>query len=270
MQYEVVGKSSRSRERLSKLLQESGDLITVAHAAEVLGVQPLDVAKTLARWAMQGWLTRIQRGVYAAVPIEASAGQVLEDSWVLIPQFFAPAYVGGWSAAEHWDLTEQIFHDVCVLTQKPVARQKIVLHGSPFYLTHISKADFFGTKTIWRKTTKVLVSDIEKTLLDMFAHPPLGGGTPLMVDCFREALKHKDFQVSRLIEYALHLNNGAVFKRLGFVSATLLGVEHALTRTCAAHLTKGNAKFDPGAPADRLITKWRLFVPANLLQALQA
>ena len=259
-----LGKSSRSREQLGRLIREAGELITVANAAKIFELPTQETSKILSRWTAQGWLARVRRGVYVPVPVEASSERALEDSWILIPPFFSPAYVGGWSAAEHWDLTEQLFRDICVLTQRPVAQKKQVLHGVPFYLTHTKEAPFFGTKTVWKKESKILVSDIEKTILDIFT-----GGAIHSIDCFQEALKHKDFQVQRLIDYALHIRNGAVFKRIGFLSDFFLGEEHDLTRVCASNLTTGNAKIDPNGPADKLITKWRLFIPANLLQRLE-
>ena len=44
------------------------------------------------------------------------AEQVVEDPWILVPALFDPAYIGGRTAAEHWDLTEQIFRDIVVYT----------------------------------------------------------------------------------------------------------------------------------------------------------
>src|SRR5262245_24026930 len=125
MLQEAKNKSSRSRERLSKLLREGGELLTVQHAARILDIGNDEAAKTLARWRNQGWLTRIKRGVYIAVPVEAASPErALEDAWVLIPELFGPAYVGGWSAAEHWDLTEQIFRDICVFSARPVTKRR--------------------------------------------------------------------------------------------------------------------------------------------------
>lgn len=261
-----LGKSSRSRERIGAVIRSVGELITIRRAAEILGLSTLETSKILSRWANQGWLARVRRGIYVSIPVEASTESMLEDSWVLIPQFFTPAYVGGWSAAEYWDLTEQIFRDICVLTQKPVGKKKLILHGAPFYLTHIKGNRFFGTKSIWKKETKVLISDIEKTILDILDNPLLGGGIIHSVECFQAALKHKEFQPSRLIDYALRLNNGAVFKRIGFLSERLLGIDHDLTQVCARNLTTGNAKLDPNGPADKLVTKWRLFVPNNFFR----
>lgn len=61
------------------------------------------------------WLARVRRGAYVPVPIESpSADVALEDPWSVAMTTFAPCYMGGWSAAEHWGLTEQIFRSVCV------------------------------------------------------------------------------------------------------------------------------------------------------------
>ena len=40
----------------------------------------------------------------------------------------------------------------------------------------------------------------------------------------------------------------------------------ALTEACRAHLTAGYAKLDPALPADRLVTTWRVWVPASELR----
>ncbi|MBL8360901.1 MAG: hypothetical protein JNN18_10465 [Rubrivivax sp.] len=61
------------------------------------------------------WLARVRRGAYVPVPIESpSADVALEDPWSVAMTTFAPCYMGGRSAAEHWGLTEQIFRSVCV------------------------------------------------------------------------------------------------------------------------------------------------------------
>lgn len=262
---EIQGKSSKSRTRLSKLLREGGEVLTVDSAASILGLENDDAAKALARWRNQGWLSRIKRGVYVAVPLEAETSQrALEDAWVLIPELFSPAYVGGWSAAEHWDFTEQMFRDICVFTDRPVTKRNQVMHNIPFVVTHAPLAQHFGTKPVWKKEKKILVSDPSKTILDMLSNPWTGGGIQHVVDCLRQYVNGKDFNDSQLIDYAERLGNGAVFKRLGFLATQLLGDDHPLTRACEVRLTEGKAQLDPMLKGRTLVTRWRLFVPAQL------
>lgn len=265
MLQEAKNKSSRSRERLSKLLREGGELLTVEHAARILDIGNDEAAKTLARWRNQGWLTRIKRGVYIAVPVEAASGErALEEAWVLIPELFGPAYVGGWSAAEHWDLTEQIFRDICVFSARPVTKRRQVIHNIPFIVTHAAPEQHFGTKPVWKKEKKILVSDPAKTIVDMLSNPRVGGGIQHVADCLKQFFKSDSFNTNQLIDYAEKLGNGAIFKRLGFLAAQTFGENHALIAACEARLSKGNAQLDPTLKGNRLITRWRLFVPASL------
>ena len=257
-------RSSRSRERLGKLVREGGEVLTVGDAARILGGDNGEIAKTLARWCSQGWLSRIKRGVYVPVPVEAtSPDRAIEDAWVLVPELFGPAYVGGWSAAEHWDLTEQIFRDICVFSARPVPKRHMLIHNIPFVVTHSPTDLHFGTKTIWKKETKLLVSDPTKTIVDMLANPWTGGGVQHVTDCLNEFFKSTHFSSDRLVEYADKLGNGAVFKRLGFLASQTLGESHPLIASCKSRLTKGNAQLDPSLKGERLITRWRLFVSAT-------
>ena len=92
--------------------------------------------------------------------------------------------------------------------------------------------------------------------------PALGGGIQHVSDCLAAYLKRADRDDALLIGYADHLGNGAVFKRLGFLAETdPRGM--ALVAPCRERLTKGNAKLDPALPCPRLISRWRLFVPAQ-------
>src|SRR5262245_15008501 len=98
----------RGRQRLSAVLRKAGNLISIDDVSTALSVTRPEASKLLARWNAQGWVKRLRRGYYAPVPL-ASLGQpqVLEDPWVIVPELFGPSCVGGWSAAEHWGLTEQ-------------------------------------------------------------------------------------------------------------------------------------------------------------------
>ena len=73
-------------------------------------------------------------------------------------------------------------------------------------------------------------------------------------------MQRSDRDEEKLIEYAVRLGNGAVFKRLGFLAERLPeGAE--LARLCEHHLSGGHAKLDPAQDGSRIVTKWRLRVP---------
>lgn len=258
---ESLPKIPRGREKLSRVIQYAGDIVRIEDAEKALGLDRLEASKLLSRWTGQGWLRRVGAGAYAPVPIDSlQSKQVLGDPWVLVPVLFAPAYIGGRTAAEHWDLTEQIFRDIVVFTARNVRSKNQERHGAVFTLKHCAEEKQFGTRTIWREKTRVNLSDIHRTVIDMLAEPSIGGGIQHVDDCFAQYLNRPDADYKQLLSYAARLNNGAVFKRLGFL-AERKNAPAAIISECQAALTKGNVKLDPSMKCPRLITRWRLFVP---------
>ena len=65
------------------------------------------------------------------------------------------------------------------------------------------------------------------------------------------------------LEYAQRLGNGAVFKRLGFLMEIVAPDEMETIDKCRLRLTAGNTKLYPTLSNDKLITRWRLWVPEN-------
>jgi predicted transcriptional regulator of viral defense system len=211
----------------------------------------------------QGWLRRVGRGAYVAASMDTlDAERVLDDAWVLVPALFAPAYIGGRTAAEHWDLTEQIFKDVVVMTSQAVRQKRQVRHGVQFVLKHIDQRKLFGTKTVWRRQTRVPVSDVHRTVVDILDDPAVGGGIQHVADCLNTYLRRPDRDDERLLDYATQLNNGAVFKRLGFLAERQPGTGH-LIEACLGHLSGGHAKLDPALDCPRTVAKWRLRIPES-------
>jgi predicted transcriptional regulator of viral defense system len=257
-----LGKIERTR--LSDVLRGTKGSISVPQASGILGVSSSDAAKMLSLWAKKGWVRRIKRGFYIPVPLESRTADIpLEDAWPIAELLFAPCYIGGWSAAEYWDLTEQIFKTVLVLTtQKPRDRQPVI-QGTSFLLRNIAEKDLFGLKSVWRGQVKVSVSDPTRTILDMLSDPQLGGGIRSTVDMFNAYLKSENKNMDLLIEYAKRFENGAVYKRLGFLLERVAPGEQSALNACTAGLTTGTAKLDPKLSADKLVTRWRLWIPQS-------
>jgi predicted transcriptional regulator of viral defense system len=260
----------KGRAQLSEVLQNGSELISVEDVTTALQIDRRPATKLLARWNMQGWIKRLRRGVYAPVPL-ASLGQsqVLEDPWLIVPTLFGPAYIGGWTAAEHWGLTEQIFRSVCVLTTRPVRGKEKTIQGVDFSLKQISPRAKFGTKPLWRGRVKVEISNPAKTIVDMLDDPAIGGGIRHVGDCLDKYLRENKGTSEELMIAAERLGNGAVFKRLGFLAERRGGPEQLIAR-CRDQLTTGNAKLDPAVPSRRLVKRWRVWVPPSWIETRPA
>ena len=258
----MTAKPSKARQRLSFVLRNTGDTFTVSEVAEVLELQPVEASKMLSRWARQGWVVRLRQGLYAAVPLKSSGGEmVLENPWVIVPVLFKQAYVGGWSAAQHWDLTEQIFSSVCVLTSDKIRRKDQTIGGLRFFVFSMREDRHFGLRYEWLGNQRIAISDPEKTVVDMFYRPSLGGGIQHVSECLRNLRASSSWNQDRLVEYAHRFGSGATNKRLGLI-AEELGLDELAT-SCMSRKSTGNVQLDPKNPGSKLVTRWGVWVPQH-------
>ena len=165
---------------------------------------------------------------------------------------------------EYWELTEQLFRSICVLTQKRVTYGETTHQGVNFFIEYVPEKKLIGTKTVWRGHTKILVSDPYKTLLDCIDDLRLGAGLQHVTDCLLEYSKkfNKPSDPDLLLNYAIQMKNGALFKKLGYL-AEQLEFKPSFVNECKKHLTSGYATLDKNAVKNRLVTRWNLWVPVE-------
>ena len=256
---DTAGISSRNRAHLEEL-HRLGGAFTVAQAAQLLDIDRARASRLLGYLARRGWLSRVRRGLYVAVPLDARrSGEWIEDPWIVADRVFSPCYIGGWSACEHWDLTEQVFRVTLVVTAKRVREREVDIQGLPFHLTVRSEEALFGTVEVWRRQNRVAVSDPTRTIVDILDNPRLGGGIRTVLDVLGEYMASQHRNDRLLIEYADRLGNRAVFKRLGYL-IELLGIEaDALLTACRERRSTGVVALDPSVKArGRIVRRWGL------------
>lgn len=245
----------------------SGGFITAARAAEALGAPPRAAAAKLARLAKTGWLVRARRGLYLIAPLEAIPGSAtaVEDPWVLAEQLLAPCYIGGWSAAEHWALTEQIFKSTFVVTAANTRASNLSVLGAEFRVVRVPRARIGGFDRIWRGAVRVAVSDRERTIVDALLDPSWVGGVRHLSEMLVTYRRGATFDAKKLLRRAAELRRGAAFKRLGYLAETALDGESAIVAACLAARSSGTIKLDPAvASRGRLLKRWGLWVNVDV------
>jgi predicted transcriptional regulator of viral defense system len=265
---DLSGISETSRRYLTCLHRHAKGLVDVEEAAALLGLDRLQAAKLLARLASHGWTRRLRRGLYLLIPLEATSPEDWsEDAWIVAECVFRPAYIAGWSACEHWGFTEQIFRDVAVFTTAPIRERRVTIDRTTFVLRKIPERLFFGTRNVWRKDTRVMVSDPTRTLVDILDDPKWGGGirhVAQVVDAYLSS-EHRDEAL--LLDYLSRLGKSAAAKRLGYLLDTRLVGVSSLVDGLLAFVTSGFALLDPSVPArGPFISKWKVRLNVELGQ----
>lgn len=257
------------RTTIAKLARASKTgVISIPDAAKALSTSRAAAALRLGRLTRRGWLHRARRGLYLVLPLEIEPGQksTAEDPWVLAREVFAPCYIGGWSAAEHWHLTEQLFRSTLVVTAASVRATNVEILGHPFRLFRIPRSRLTaGVVMAWRASERVGVSGLERTLIDGLRNPELCGGTRHLAQVMQAYAESEKHDFVRLVAIARQAASGAAWKRLGYLAEVLWPKETRLLDTARRHMTTGHARLDPAVRRPgKLVTRWRLWVNVDV------
>jgi len=259
---QFAGLTGRRRKQLMLLHRAFHRPFDAPRAASVLDLDIKRTRRLLAGLADSGWLARVRRGWYIGVPIEASApGQWREDPWVVAATLFSPGYIGGWSAVEHWGLTDQIFNVIYVVAGRKVAPTRQSIQGTDFLIRTVPERTLFGTRRVWCQSVPVNVSDPHRTVIDILDVPASAGGVLHAAEVLQTYFEGKHADQAKLLEYGDRLGRGTVFKRLGYLTEWMDLADADFLKACRSRVTKGVSRLDPGGPVKgRIVSRWNMRV----------
>ena len=260
MQYRTgMGISTTGRGELSLVTSRGRRLVTVADVAATLKMDRRTAARKLGRWANQGWLRRVRRGLYIAVPVDAETPMTwTEDALILANAVWSPCYFTGWTAASHWSMTEQVFRTTVLKTSARVRSRKTKLLEHSYRVVSVSQnLMLWGLKSVWRDGVRLSYADPARTVVDILDSPRLGGGIRHAAEILDAYLHHED--PDQLVSCADRLGNRTVFKRLGYLLEVANRGQQRLIDACASRVSAGVSLLDPDAPiGGPRIAKWKL------------
>lgn len=262
------GEAPRRRRELAQIARASYQgVISVVDAARVLALSNREAALRLSELSRAGWLARVRRGFYYVLPLEApSASQTTpEDPWVLASRLYAPCYIAGWSAAEHWGLTEQIFGSTFVATAASIRARTETHLGAAFTLVRIKPESLERLSTVWRGRSRVHVSSPERTIVDGALDPRWVGGARHLAELVVSYAAGPKANTAALGEELRAVTSGAAAKRLGFLVEQLWPAAHQFVEQAYALRSSGVIKLDPAVKRrGAFSTRWRMWVNVTL------
>jgi predicted transcriptional regulator of viral defense system len=237
-----------------------------AAAASLWGLAREPAGRRLRMLAERGWLSRARHGLYWPVPLDAGdpVGWT-DDPWLLAARLYPTGYIGGWSACEHWGLTDQVFRDLLVFTPDRSAPRRVLSGVTPIRARVVRADKIFGTRTAWRRSTPVRVSDPTRTIVDLLDDPATGGGIRHVAEVLVAYFASEHADESLLATYVERLGNRTAFKRLGHLAETLGIGSAGLADACRSRISRGVSLLDPGADArGPVVTRWNLRINVEI------
>lgn len=262
-----MGKQTVPRDRKHELAAVAraarGGVISVRESARTLGLSPRAASGRLAALTQAGWLARIRRGVYLVLPLEAASegNTTVEDPWQLAAALFSPCYIGGWSAAEHWGLTEQLFRSTFVATTTSIRTRAATHLGTLFTLVRVKTSRLQHLSLVWRGSRRVHVSSRERTIVDAAMDPRWVGGFRHLAEVFATYSVEPTADSAELLRELRRSGNGAAAKRIGFLAERLWPSAEALIEGALEARSAGVIKLDPAtARRGPMNSRWRVWV----------
>ena len=264
-----LGISGRNRRLLTTLHRSFPAPFSAEEAASALALSIPRTHRLLAYLADRGWLLRVRRGLYSVVPLEAThARDWVEDPWVVASRVYGQSsYIGGWSACEHWELTEQLFRETVVVTTRQVRNAREDIQGFSFRVKRVKPELIFGVRNVWRGRTRarVRISDPSRTLTDLLSDPSLGGGIRHVSDVLVAYFEGEHVDERLLLSYVHRVGNRAAFKRLGYLAESFRVGSPAFLEHCREGISSGISLLDPSLPpSGPYLRRWNLRVNANV------
>lgn len=262
-----AGISPGGRAELAAIVRSGSRFVTPTSVVEALGVDAEVAAKKLSRWAAQGWLRRARRGLYIPVPVDVvNPSAWSEDALLVATAVWSPCYFTGWTAANHWALTDQAFRTTVLKTAVRVRSSSVRLLDHEYLVSHASQREIeWGVKTEWRQEIRVRFADPARTVVDVLDAPRLGGGIRHCAEIVAAYLDDDGNDTNRLIEYGDRMGNRSIFKRLGHIVEATTEGQDALIDACRSRLSAGISVLDPDGPANgRRSMRWGLRLNVEL------
>jgi predicted transcriptional regulator of viral defense system len=246
--------------RLLTTLAESNRTIFSISDAQRLLESSYDAAlKTVRRLVHAGWLVRLTAGRYAIVPLSSGDEATPQlDRYVIARELLddTPYYISHDSAMDIHSMLTRPVTTVVITTPRRLVDREIL--GVPYRFIYAASAALWGSEPVWvTPYERVVVSNLERTILDGLARPDLCAGIGQVATGLW--MRHNDLNWARLTDYTQRLGTRAVAQRLGYL-LELYGLgPPAVIETLQEMVGTSYARLDP-LLADRgsYLARWRL------------
>ena len=248
---------------ITSLYDEKKTIFTTRDAARITGLSGNTLNVFLSRLVLKGVTTRLKAGLFNIVPFEYGSTSVFVSDPFLIAEKIVcqkgisekDYFISHGSALEfHQMVTQPQLSFFCSVTKK---LPKENIYGIEFNFYECKKAQFFGIERVWIKDKQIQISNIERTILDGLKNPKYCGGLIEVAKGFW--IKKNKIDVKKLINYALILDVGTVYRRLGYLLDIFNLGESEDRNLLAMKLTKTYALLDPTLFKEgKFLSKWKL------------
>lgn len=231
-------------------------IFTIDDAKEISGIDKKILKVILLRLEKRGWIERIEKGKYMIIPLGSKKGEYTLNEFLIGSLLVQPCIISYWSALNYYGFTEQIPSTVFIQTTSRKKKQEIEIFGVRYKIIRVNREKIFGIEKTWIEEEQITITDKEKTIIDCLDKPKYCGGIIEVA----KALKTRDYNPNKLVNYAERIGNSGVIRRLGYLNDLF-----SLQMDISSIKTRNYLLLDPTLPKKgETNAKWRLIINTDL------
>lgn len=255
---------------LKTLGPQAANLVTTLHernraifrledVRDITGLTETSARSFVRKLVDRGVAARLKPGLYALVPFELGRERHYPGNPLVVAREILRGkdyYLSHATAMEIHGMTTQ--PQLVVIVSTPTPRRSVRALGVEFRFARCRRKHLFGLTEHWvTKQEKVLVSDLERTIIDGLKQPEHCGGLTEVAKGLW--MRRQDMKVDRLVQYARRIGIGAVVRRLGFLLETYEMAATPELDRLRSRLTETYVRLDPILPPEgKRLRRWRL------------
>jgi len=244
---------------VAELHEQQKTIFSNKDVEKISGLSSKSARSLVWRLVVRGVASRLKPGLFILVPYELGH----ERDYLGNPYIVAREIVGGdnyyISHASAMDIHQMVTQPQLVVytSTTRTIRPRFVL-GTEFRFVRCKLENNFGAMYHWvNKSRKVRVSDLERTVIDGLKQSEYCGGFSEVAKGFW--MRKEDIDLKKLVEYALRLDIGAVYRRLGYLIDLFALKAPEEIEALRKKLTSSYAILDPTLPVEgKFMARWRL------------
>lgn len=227
----------------------------------------------LAYYKRKGRIIGVKRGLYAVVPLGTKPDEFLPDPFLLAAKMAEDSVLSYHTALEFYGSAYSVqnrFIYLSLVQSKKLSWREYAFKSVPFPKALLRKdKELFGVRTEDRKGIAVKVTGLERTMVDIFDRPDLGGGWE---EIWRSLDLVEYMNLEEVVDYALLLGNSTTIAKIGFYleqNRERLMVDDSYLRRLRKKMPSTPRKMErTGSQPGKFVSAWNLVVPRPVYERI--
>jgi len=210
-------------QRLYFEMERDGEAVAMPErTAARLGISTKHARRVLRDACLAGLFERVRGGLYARVPPALALGKGLSrpEATVVGAHLVPPYYLSHYPALQIHGLSMRAVNTLFLTA--PKRHRPFEYRGYRFKFVTVLPRRFFGFEERPYAGQQVVVSDRERTLIDVMDRPQYAGGWGEVVECLQD---YGEVDWERVLAYLERWGKKVVARRLGYVMRDVLGTD---------------------------------------------